>query len=365
MKTLFDKTNIGSIRMQNRFIRSATWEGLATPKGEVTPALIKCMTALAQSSVSLIISSHAYISLEGQGSPFQLGIYDDDLLDGYLDLTQAVHAENSQIILQITHAGHFAENTNTPEPPLAVSVFEGLSTSPRQELTPSRIKKLIEDFSLAAGRAKKAGFDGIQIHSAHGYLLNQFLSPAFNKRKDEYGGSLENRMRIHSKIYQNIRDIVGPDFPILIKLNSKDFIKDGLDISESQIIAQSFSKMGFNAIEISGGMVAGGKLSPSCQKILQPRKEAYFKKFAAKIKEHINIPLILVGGNRSLENMQQVLDQGTADYFAMSRPLICEPDLIKRWEENNKQKSQCISCNSCFQPGREGKGVYCVAKEKK
>ncbi len=364
MKNLFEPTYIRSVPLKNRFIRSATWEGLAGPEGEPTRRLIDKMVNLAQGNVGLIISSHAFITKQGQATPFQLGIYKSELLPAYQRLTQNVHEHGSKILLQLAHAGHFADSKLTHEPPLVVSLFDDLSQTPRKEITKHGIKALINNFGQAARRAKEAGFDGIQLHSAHGYFLSQFLSPAFNKRKDEYGGSLENRMRIHLETYNEIRSIVGNDFLIFIKINSKDFVSNGLNLDESVQVAKTFSEIGFDAIEVSGGFVAGGKLSPSCMNIHEPKKEAYFKKFAAKIKKAITIPLILVGGNRSLENMQELLTKEIADYFSMSRPFICEPNLIKRWQSGDKHKSECISCNLCFQPGFEGHGIYCVNKKK-
>ncbi|HDL98370.1 MAG TPA: NADH:flavin oxidoreductase, partial [Desulfobacteraceae bacterium] len=182
MSKLFEASLINGLNLKNRFIRSATWEGMATVDGAVTPKLVQTMIDLARGGVGLIISGHSYISPAGQGSPWQLGIYKDELIPGLKGLTGAVHENGGKILMQLAHAGNFAAEDLIKQPPLVVSNFAGLAETRRQEITKSTIAELISAYTDAAARAKTAGFDGIQIHAAHGYLLSQFLSPAFNKR---------------------------------------------------------------------------------------------------------------------------------------------------------------------------------------
>lgn len=364
MSELFESTVINGMILQNRFVRSATWEGLATTDGAVTPKLIERTVELAKGGVGLIISGHAYVSKEGQASPWQLGVYKDELIPGLKELSSSVHKYGGKTLLQLAHAGNYAEENLTNQAPLVVSNFEGLAETERQEINQDNIRTLIRAYTAAAERAKKTGFDGIQIHSAHGYLLSQFLSPVFNKRQDEYGGSVDNRARIHLEIYQSVRKAVGSDFPIFIKLNSGDFVEKGLSITESIQIAKLFAAAGFDAIELSGGLLKGGKLSPSRSGINSQDKEAYFQKYARKIKNETAIPLILVGGVRSFEIAEKIVLEGTADYISMSRPFIREPDLIKRWQSGDREKAKCTSDNLCFKPGHSGKGIYCVTQER-
>lgn len=244
-----------------------------------------------------------------------------------------------------------------------VSNLGAFAETEGKEITKSDIQKLITAYATGADRAKKSGFDGVQIHSAHGYLLSQFLSPVFNKRNDEYGGSTQNRAKIHCEIYHAVRKIVGPNFPILIKMNCGDFVENGLEIEESIQAAKLIDSVGFDAIELSGGLIKTGNLSPSRPGISSRDKEAYFQKYALEIKQQIGIPLILVGGMRSLEVAEKTILEGTADYISMSRPFIREPDLINRWKSGDRRKAKCISDNLCFNPGFEGKGVYCVTKK--
>lgn len=363
MSRLFEKSSINKMPLENRFVRAATWEGLATEKGEVTPELIEMMTSLAKGGVGLIITSHSYVSQEGQGTPWQLGAYDDKLVSGLETMASAVHENNGKIVMQLAHAGLYAEVALTGQAALAVSPPDGAPEGNVRTITQEDIQHLISSYAQAAKRAKVAGFDGIEIHSGHGYLLSQFLSPAYNKREDEYGGAIENRARIHLQIYQAIRDVVGTEYPILIKMNGADFIKNGLTKEDSLQVAKLFADAGFDAIEVSGGIIRTGKFSPSRPGVTTEDKEAYFKEYAKHFKRNIQTPLILVGGLRSFTVADRIVAEGIADYISMSRPLIREPDLINRWKNGDLRKAECKSDNLCFNPGFEGHGVYCVTRE--
>lgn len=363
MSRLFEESLINKMSLKNRFVRAATWEGLATEKGEATPALIEMMASLAKGGVGLIITSHSYVSPEGQGTPWQLGVYDDKLISRLEAMASAVHENSGKIVIQLAHAGLYAEVVLSGQPALAVSDPGDLPEENVRTITPEDIQRLVSSYVQAAKRAQVAGFDGIEIHSGHGYLLSQFLSPAYNKRQDEFGGAIENRARIHLQIYQAIREVVGTDYPILIKMNGADCTENGLTTEDSLQAAKLFADAGFDAIEISGGIIRTGKLSPSRPGITTEEKEAYFKEYAKQIKRNIKIPLILVGGLRSFEVADRIVAEGIADYISMSRPLIREHDLINRWESGDLRKSECKSDNLCFNPGFEGHGVYCVTRE--
>lgn len=235
---------------------------------------------------------------------------------------------------------------------------------PCKEINKHDIQELADSFAQAARRAKTAGFDGVEIHSGHGYLLSQFLSPAFNQRQDEYGGDISNRIRLHLEIFSAIRQLTGPDYPVLIKLNCQDFIENGLSLEDSIKAAIMLEDAGIDAIELSGGIVSTGKLEPSRIGINSLEKEAYFKEEARLFKDKINIPLILVGGLRSFELAEHLLKEDYADYISMSRPFIMEPGLINRWKSGDHSKARCKSENLCLKSGRSGNGVYCVVNEK-
>lgn len=364
MSRMFETTEINGMRIANRFVRSATWEGMASDDGACTPALADLMGRLAKGKVGLIITSHAYVSKEGQAGPRQLGIYDDALIQGLKEMTRAVHDHGGRIAIQITHAGFFANPRLTGETPMAPSQVEGFAKSPRREMDVKDIQQLVEAFGRAAYRAADAGFDALQIHGAHGYLLSQFLSPAFNKRTDEYGGSVENRAKPVVETLKQVRAAVGDDFPVLIKMNSEDALDGGLSLDDSLKIGAMLQENGIDAIELSGGTLASKKLSPSRMGINSDEKEAYFREAARAFKNELQVPVILVGGNRSFQLGEKLVEEGYADYISMCRPFIREPDLIKRWTSGDLRRATCISDNQCFGPIAAGKGIYCVVERK-
>jgi 2,4-dienoyl-CoA reductase-like NADH-dependent reductase (Old Yellow Enzyme family) len=364
MSKVFETGEINGMKLSNRFVRSATWEAMAADNGACTPQLIELLTALAEGGVGLIISSHAYVSPEGQAGPGQLGVYRDELLPGLETMTKAVHEKGGKIVMQLAHAGYFAFAKLTGQTPMAPSNVEGFAKGPRREMTLDDIQGVVKAFAAAAQRARRAGFDGVQIHSAHGYLLSQFLSPAFNRRQDRYGGGIHNRARVLIEVLCAIRGAVGSDYPVLVKLNCRDFIENGLTLEDSLQVGALLKENGIDAIELSGGVLVGGKLSPSRMGIKTEDKEAYFRDDARALKKHVDVPLILVGGNRSFQVAEQLVTGGIADFISMSRPLIREPDLINRWKSGDLRRSACDSDNLCFGPAVKGEGIYCVTEER-
>ena len=364
MSILFESTEINGMKLSNRFVRSATWEGMASQDGACTPELIDLMVSLAKGGVGLIISSHAYVLKDGQASPWQLGIYKDDLIPGLRDMASAVHDNGGKIVMQLAHGGYYSHPKLIGKTPKAPSDARVLSSTPREEMTADDIQQVFKAFEVAAQRAKDAGFDGIQIHSAHGYLLSQFLSPAFNQRTDEYGGDIRNRTRVHMAVLQGVRQVVGDDYPVLIKINCQDFIENGLTTEDSLQAAKMLVAEGVDAVELSGGILSSPKLSPSRLGIKKEDQEAYFREDARKFKAQIDVPLILVGGNRSFTVAEALVQDGVADYISMSRPFIREPDLINRWKAGDLSKAACVSDNMCFKPGGKGQGIYCVTEER-
>jgi 2,4-dienoyl-CoA reductase-like NADH-dependent reductase (Old Yellow Enzyme family) len=365
MSTLFEPISINHLVLSNRFVRSATWEGLATDDGEVTPRLIDVQTQLARGGVGLIISGHAYVSREGLALRWQLGAHSDELIPGLTRMAEAVHGAGSRIALQLAHAGsRGALHLNGLEP-RGPSAMETDSGPIGREMTSGDIAEVTGTFASAAARALTAGFDAVQIHAAHGYLFSQFLSPYFNKRKDVYGGSIENRTRFLAQTVTAIRKQVGPRFPVLIKMNAQDFLPGGLTVEDMLETAAILEKAGIDAIEMSGGTFLSGKNVPS--RIGKPASgdpEAYYEAAARKYKESISVPLMVVGGLRTIETAERLTASGAADFISMCRPLIREPDLVNRWKSGDRRPARCVSDNGCFTPGFEGKGVYCVVDER-
>ncbi|MGA1863220.1 NADH:flavin oxidoreductase [Deferribacter thermophilus] len=355
----------GKISMKNRIIRSATWEGMCDRNGKPTEKLIKLYEELAENNVGLIITGYSYVSKDGIQLPGMLGVDDDENIDDLKNMVERVHNKGGKIVVQIVHAGGQANRKSSGCQPIAPSAveFPTFSEIPK-EMTKDVIKRVVEAFGDAAKRVKLAGFDGVQLHGAHGYLINQFLSPVTNRRTDEYGGSLENRVRFLKEVLENVRSKVGNDYPVWIKLNCDDFIDGGFSIEEAVIVAKWLEEWGIDAIEVSGGSPASKDKSPARTKIDDVAKEAYHKELAKKIKDFVNVPVAVVGGIRSFEIANKLIEENISDAISLSRPLIREINLIKRWESGDTSRSKCISCNGCFMPGIKEDGIYCVVEKR-
>ena len=230
--------------------------------------------------------------------------------------------------------------------PYSPSDFMDDTGSIAKEMTLAEIKQVVKDFGSAAEICKRCSADAVEIHAAHGYLLSQFLSPYYNKRNDKYGGSIENRFRIVEEVYLSIRAHVGKDFPIMIKLNYEDLVQPGFIGDECVFVCKRLEELGINGIEISSGL-AISPISLPFQKPNNPMSGT-FTNGALEVASKVNVPVISVGGYRSLDGIEAVLNEGNISAFSVSRPLICEPDLISKWLKGDTRISKCISCNKCF-----------------
>lgn len=373
----FEAREIGGMIVKNRLVRSATYEHMASEGGSVTDELIKLYRTLAEGGVGLIITGAAYVQLSGKSVPCLTGIYRDDLIPGLRKIAETVHehGDGCKVAIQLLHCGRQSfvlENTIAPS-----AVFEPVVKKMPREMTIEEIEETIEAFAKAARRAREAGFDAVQLHAAHGYLLSEFLSPYTNRRTDEYGGSTGNRTKIVEDIYKRIVENVGTDFPILIKINVDDFLEGGINLNESKKIAERLSKTGFAAIETSGCMWevttrskeelgwVPAMLPESRINIRSKDKEAYYLPYAREIRKVIAAPLILVGGIRSLDVIENILAEGSVDFVALCRPLIRQPDLPNKWlKEIGGLTADCISCNGCVRSTIVG-GIRCIPEERR
>lgn len=368
---LFTPSKIGNLKIKNRVVRSATYLGMATDKGEVSDKLISIYETLAKNEIGLIISEYMYVTRSGKAGARQLGIYDDFLIESLKRLVSSVKDYDVKFFTQIAHVGRqkFVSGLKTANLIAPSPIMDKTVNIMPKEMTIEDINNCIKGFIDAARRTYEAGFDGVQLHCAHGYLLSEFISPYCNQRKDLYGGSIENRFRIINDIIIGIQDEVDKKFPIISKLNVADFVgpnEPQLRIEESKIFAKIMVDLGVTAIETSGGLMESmlyGDYAASRIKIKKIEDEAYFLEEAKEIKKEIgNFPVILVGGIKSLEVAEKVLHEGM-DFIAMSRPFIREPDLIKKWKSGKSKKSECTSCTRCF-TDFSPKGVKCVVLEK-
>lgn len=368
MADLFDQTTIQSMTLRNRLVRSATWEGMCDNDGRPTTKLANWYHDLASGGVGLIITGYTFVRPDGKQLPGKMGIHTDDFESNMKELTQAVHSVGGIICIQLVHAGGQTDSATAGRKPLAPSAVEvdQFSEVP-QELSISEIADIVGSFGHAAARAKAWGFDAVQLHGAHGYLINQFLSPLTNVRTDEYGGSIQNRSRFLLEVYRKVRDTVGTNYPVLLKLNGSDNVAGGLTVDDALYAAKAVDAAGIDAIEISGGTPASGDESPVRMKIDKPEQEAYNLTLARKIKAAVSCPVMVVGGFRSYAVAQQAIADDGMDYISMARPFIREPGLANRWQRGDTSPAKCISCNGCFKPGLQEGGIYCVieAQEQK
>ena len=361
MSELFKATTVKNMRLSNRFVRSGTWMGMADPDGSCSAREIDVIAQLAEGGVGLIITGYAYVHKAGKAVIGQMGCYDDHLLPRLASMTDAVHKAGGKIALQIVHGGLFSSAELTGKEILGPSAMQTEDGPLGREMTAAEIEDTVSAFAAAASRAQEAGFDGVQIHSAHGYLLNQFLSPFFNKRTDGYGGSLENRARLLLQVVKSVQAAVGDAYPVLVKLNTEDLLDGGLGKEEMVEVCAMLQQAGIDGIELSAGTPIGLVTNRfDITPFPTGNGKVLWRDAAEQYKKKIDVPLLLVGGIRSYETAERLLEDGVADYVSMCRPLIREPDLIRRWSKGDRSKADCVSDNACIWPGVEGKGVHCV-----
>ncbi len=381
MKTLFDSTKIKGMELKNRFVRSATLEGMADSRGFPTKDLFKLYERLAKGRVGLIITGITSVSPDGNVSiPGLLQINRDDHIPIYRKLVKHVHYHGARIAMQIAHAGSGTTETAIGSQPIAPSSVNNkiLFVTPR-EMTEEDIERVLNAFAQAARRVKESGFDALQFHGAHGYLISEFLSPTYNRRKDKWGGSVENRMRFVRELYKRCREKVGKDFPILIKMNGYDNMKSGLKLEEGVVMAKMMEDMGFDGIEISCGVFGDqcssvrGDLPMDIvvdeyemymkknwlfravmrrfgEKIIRPLpfQQVYNLNAAREIKKRVSIPVFAVGGMTDPAVMKEAVANGDADYLSLSRALIIDPLFPRKIQEGSLKPSPCKHCNQCL-----------------
>jgi 2,4-dienoyl-CoA reductase-like NADH-dependent reductase (Old Yellow Enzyme family) len=360
MSILFTPVKIGPVTVHNRFVRSATHEYMADDEGNVSDDQIELYRRLAEGEVGLIITGHAFVQPSGKASPRQTAVYDDRFLEGLARIPATVHRYPARVFLQIAHAGRQTRERLCGCVPVSPSaVYDPVSKVMPRELTGEEIQTLVADFVAAAGRAKRAGFDGVQLHAAHGYLISSFLSPHTNRRTDEWGGPVGNRARVLLEVLLGVKGSCGRDFPAVVKLNSTDFLENGLTVDDAVEVARMLEANGIDGIEVSGGMAEAGRGSVWPGLRSEP-EEGYFVENAARIKRAVGVPVSGLGGIRTLAVAERAVRDGLVDLISLSRPLIRDPFLVKHFREGLASKSECSSCNKCFNP----RGIRCAELKK-
>ena len=370
LKNLFSPGKIGNVQIKNKILRSATWVAKATKDGYVTDELIKLFKDLAEGGTGLIISGYIAVNPLGAATHKMACLYDDSYISGQKKLVKTVHNFSEvKIAAQIAHTGNgpFIFGNINFEPVGPSPMINFIVKKPCRELTTEEIRDIIKDFVDTGRRAYECGYDMVQIHGSHGYLLSDFVSPFTNKRTDEYGGDFQKRTKILVDIYDQLREEVDKNFPIIIKLNTSDYLQDGLTLDEAKEIANILIETGYDAIEPSSGRYdlkfSKRKTYPSVM-LKSGENQNYFLQNVLKLKPIMKgRPIILQGGVRDPIIIEDFLKDNIADFIALSRPLIYEPNLPNRWKNGDLTPPLCTNCNGCLTVAATDT-MYCIVKEK-
>ncbi|WP_187118960.1 FAD-dependent oxidoreductase [Bacillus marasmi] len=342
---ILEPMKIGTMEVRNRFVMPPMVTNYAAEDGSVTDRIIDYHVARAKGGVGLIIVEAIYVHQTGKGFSNELGINRDELVPGLRKLVEAVHHHGAKIACQLYHAGRQTSSDVTGARLVAPSPIPcPVKQEVPKQLTTLEIRGLVEEFRQAARRAKQAGFDAVEIHGAHGYLLNQFLSPYSNKREDEYGGSFENRMRFPLEVVNSVREEVGIDFPIIYRLSAEEYVDGGLTIDDTSWFAVKLVEAGVNAVHVSGGVYASAAM------IIQPSAipQGLYIENATAIKRAIEdaVPVIVVGRIKNPEMAEAIIRGGNADFVAMGRALLSDPDLPNKVRNGQSANIRnCLGCN--------------------
>ncbi len=380
---LFSKGTIGTLALPNRMIRSASHEGLADARGAPTDAQFRFYQGFVEGGVGLVITGYAGVSPAGKSALYHMTMIDSDaLIPAHAAMVSKVHAAGGTIVLQIAHCGRQTWSSETRLPLAAPSAVPcGFYGEIPHALSVPEIHDIVGSFAAAAGRAERAGYDGVQVHAAHGYLLSSFLARRSNRRRDEWGGSLENRFRIVGEILRAVRATVGQDYPILIKLNTDERVRGGMTPDECVAVAKLVeASRCCDAIELSCGTTEGGfvmarggipietmlaatrpychmppplrtlmryAVLPAARLAMPIFTEGYNLATARRVKAAVKLKVITVGGMRSLDFMEAAVANGATDFCSLARPLLLEPDLPRKFREGRTRKARCNNCNMC------------------
>lgn len=337
---------------KNRLFKSAMSEQLGNEDNNPTEELLRLYDAWAQGGTGIVVTGNVMVDRTALGEPKNVVLDDNSDLSLFSRWAEAGTRHNTQLWMQLNHPGKQIPNflNKKPVAPSAVPLGNGLEGmfNPPRELSDEEILSIINKFAVAAGKAKETGFSGVQIHGAHGYLVNQFLSPHHNRREDHWGGSLENRMRFVREIYKAIRAQVGDNYPVGIKLNSADFQKGGFSEEESMEVIRTLQDDGINLIEVSGGNYENPAMVGSEAKDSTIKREAYFLDYAEKARKLLRIPFVLTGGFRSTPAMNQALASGAIDMVGIARPLAVDPATSQKLLDNPSHKIELKELTTGF-----------------
>ena len=370
---LFTPCNIGPLTLRNRTIRSAAFEGMC-PGNAPSQMLLDYHRSVAAGGIGMTTVAYASVTQSGLSFPSQLWLR-EEIIPGLKELTDAIHAESAAASIQIGHCGNMSHKSICGVRPISASSgFNIYSPTLVRGMKKEELPEMARAYGEAVRLARKAGFDAVEVHAGHGYLISQFLSPYTNHRKDEYGGSLENRMRFMELVMKEVMEAAGSDMAVLVKMNMRDGFKGGMEIDETMQVAKRLEQLGVHALVLSGGFVSkapmyvmrgampiktlthymdcwwlklGVKMAGRMMIPTVPFQEAYFLEDALKFREEIKIPLVYVGGLVSREKIDEVLDDGF-EFVQMARALLNEPDFVNRMHREENARCNCGHSNYCI-----------------
>lgn len=360
-ETLFQKGRIGRMVLKNRLIMPPMVLDYADRKGFVTKRYVDHIGRVARGGVGAIILEASYVSPEGRGFFHELGIHTDKAIPGLKKLVDVAHKYNTKIGIQLYHAGRQTSSKVTGTPPVAPSILPDPTINELPvALDEAGIRRLVRAYGKSAFRAKKSGFDFVEIHGAHGYLITQFLSPYSNKRKDRYGGSLQKRMTFLLEVFAEVRKNVGKNFPIVVRLSGEEMVPDGITIADTVKISRKLEEVGADAVHISAGNYASytrGYMIPP-----MAMKDGPLVHLAATVRKNVGIPVIAVGKIRTPEMASTIIKKKQADFIGLGRTLLADPDWPNKVRSRKTdQINRCIACNQgCIGRLFEQKDVWCT-----
>jgi 2,4-dienoyl-CoA reductase-like NADH-dependent reductase (Old Yellow Enzyme family) len=362
---VFKPYRIGNLDLKNRFIVAAAADNLTGANGSVTEEHIRRLAELAEGGAGLVITGGVSIMEEGRSGPDTPNLFHDGAVDDYARLTERVHEAGGKVAVQLVHSGIWTSRHQNAmgREGIGASLVPGNEGYVAKALhgpagkyhaaSREEVDAVVAAFAEGAARGSGAGFDAIEVHGAHDSLLAQFLSPITNRRSDEWGGALENRLRLHIEVAKAVRRRIGDSMPLLLKLGIEDGAEGGLTMREGLEAGARLSCEGYTAIEVSQGLM-GGDLSQTVFRPIPRGGDGYFRKAARELKKVVSVPLVLTGGLRSLDAIKDVVTSGDADMVGLCRPFIREPALIRRWERGGDDVTECVSCIKCVMALADG-----------
>lgn len=349
MKSIFEPFKIGSLTLKNRIVGAAVMQSfVGDENGIVTQAEADDLAAKAEGGAAMLITGMMGVGENSRALPQMLNVALDDFIRTYKPVVERVHEKGALLTAELANCGFKTGVIDKGDTAYAPSDIKNA-----REMSVDDIHRVTDEFARAALKCKECGIDAVELHAAHGYLLSEFLSPYVNHRMDNYGGAVENRARFLLEVIDAIREKTAKDYPILVKINGSDYIDGGFTKEDCLEVCKMMQARGVNAVEISGGISMGGGSAATRPGIKLNTQGSYVGE-ASYIAKQIDIPVICVCGFRTPEYIEKVLNETDIAAVSLARPLIREPNLVKRWENGDKSPSTCISCNMCFSATERG-----------